>query len=98
MIVREEDFTCAKTIADEVRAHDQIDVVFETEIVEAGGHETLEYAVFRNNQDQSLWRYDANKEGPFGIFVFAGYVPENQLFHSQLSLNPQGYLLSLIHI
>ncbi len=97
MIVREEDFTCAKTIADEVRAHDQIDVVFETEIVEAGGHETLEYAVFRNNQDQSLWRYDANKEGPFGIFVFAGYVPENQLFHSQLSLNPQGYLITDRH-
>ena len=47
MIVREEDFTCAKTIADQVRAHDQIETIFETEIVEVGGHDTMEYAVFR---------------------------------------------------
>ena len=79
MIVREEDFTCAKTIADEVMAHDKIEVIFETEIIEAGGHDMLEYAVFRNNKNQTTWRYDA-KGGHFGIFVFAGYVPENTLF------------------
>lgn len=96
MIVREEDFTCAKTIADEVRAHDKIEIIFETEIIEAGGSDTLEYAVFRNNKDQSTWRYDA-KNGRFGIFVFAGYVPENALFKDQLKVNPQGYLLTDRH-
>lgn len=96
MIVREEDFTCAKTIADEVRAHDKIEIIFETEIIEAGGQETLEYAIFRNNRDQSTWRYDA-KDGRFGIFVFAGYVPENDLFKKQLAMNSQGYLLTDRH-
>lgn len=96
MIVREEDFTCAKTIADEVRAHEKIDVIFETEIIEAGGKETLEYAVFRNNKDQSIWRYD-NKQKRFGIFIFAGYVPENALFQDQLTLNSQGYLMTDRH-
>ncbi len=97
MIVREEDFTCAKTIADEVRAHEKIEIIFETEIIEAGGHETLEYAVFRNNKDQSSWRYDAKEQGRFGIFVFAGYVPENELFKDQLTTNLQGYLLTDRH-
>lgn len=94
MIVREEDFTCAKTIADEVRAHPQIETIFETEIIEAGGEQTLEYAVFRHNKDQSTWRYDSHEKGRFGIFVFAGYVPENHLFQNQLALNEQGYLLT----
>lgn len=96
MIVREEDFTCAKTIADEVRSHDKIEVVFETEIIEAGGNDKLEYAVFRNNKTQSTWRYEPKQEN-FGIFVFAGYVPENELFKDQLAVNSQGYLLTDNH-
>lgn len=94
MIVREEDFTCAKTIADEVRAHPQIDVIFETEIIEVGGQEMLEYAIFRNNKDHSSWRYNVKENERFGIFVFAGYVPAHDLFKEQLELNQQGYLVT----
>lgn len=92
MIVREEDFTCAKTIADEVRAHPKIDIIFETEIIEAGGQDVLQYAVFKNNKDQTTWRYDKKDNQQFGIFVFAGYVPANDLFKDQLELNDGGYL------
>ena len=37
MIVREDDFTCAATIADQVKKEEKITVKFNTEIVEAGG-------------------------------------------------------------
>ena len=94
MIVREDDFTCAKTIADEVREHPQIDVIFENEIIEAGGKDSLEYAIFRNNKDQTTWKYTVKDHQRFGIFVFAGYVPANELFKNQLQLNEQGYLLT----
>lgn len=94
MIVRSEDFSCAKTIADEVRAHPKIEAVFNTEVVEAGGDSQLEYVVFRNSKDNSTWRYDVEKGQRFGIFVFAGYVPANDLFKDQLKLNQQGYLLT----
>lgn len=94
MIVREEDFTCAKTIADEVREHPKIKVIFETEIIEAGGQDVLEYAVFRDNKEQATWRYDVKDNQRFGIFVFAGYVPANDLFKNQLTLNDGGYLIT----
>lgn len=94
MIVREEDFTCAKTIADEVRSHPKIKIIFETEIIEAGGQGVLEYAVFRDNKEQTTWRYDAKNNQRFGIFVFAGYVPANDLFKDQLALNDGGYLIT----
>jgi len=94
MIVREEDFTCAKTIADQVREHPKIETIFETEIVEAGGDDQLRYAVFRNNKENTLWRHDTDGQHRFGIFVFAGYVPANDLFKDQLKLDEQGYLVT----
>lgn len=97
MIVREEDFTCAKSIADEVRSHPKINVIFETEIVEAGGENVLQYAIFKNNKDHSTWRYDVQDSQRFGIFVFAGYVPASDLFKDTLELNQAGYLLTDRH-
>ncbi|MCD7893802.1 MAG: FAD-dependent oxidoreductase [Erysipelotrichaceae bacterium] len=88
MIVREEDFTCAKSIADKVKEHPKIKIIFEVEIIEAGGHDKLEYAVFKGKD--KTWRYDGDN---FGIFIFAGYEPANQLFKDQLELN-QGYLIT----
>lgn len=91
LIVREPDFTCAKSIAEEVMAHPKVEVHFETEIVEAGGNETLEYAVFR--EKNKMWEYKAEKGKTFGIFVFAGYEPENSLFLGGLETTEGGYLL-----
>ncbi len=88
MIVREEDFTCAKSIADKVKEHPKIKIIFQAEIIEAGGHDKLEYALFQGKDH--TWRYDGDN---FGIFIFAGYVPANQLFKDQLELH-NGYLLT----
>ncbi len=88
MIVREEDFTCAQSIADKVREHPKIKIIFEAEIIEAGGHDKLEYAVFKGKD--KTWRYVGDN---FGIFIFAGYEPAHQLFKDQLELH-NGYLIT----
>lgn len=88
MIVREEDFTCAKSIADKVKEHPKIKMIFEAEIIEAGGHDRLEYAISKGKD--KVWRYDGDN---FGIFIFAGYEPANQLFKDRLKLN-NGYLIT----
>lgn len=92
LMVREPDFTCAKSIAEEVMAHPGVEVHFETEIVEAGGGDTLEYAVFR--EKDKVWEYRAEEGKTFGIFVFAGYVPENSLFLGGLETTEGGYLVT----
>ena len=94
IIVREEDFTCAGSIVDEVLKHPKIEVSYETEIIEAGGNGVLEYAMFRNNKTGDIWKYVAETGNTFGIFVFAGYVPANQLFINKIELNEGGYLIT----
>lgn len=92
LMVREPDFTCAKSIAEKVMAHPGVEVHFETEIVEAGGGETLEYAVFR--EKNNVWEYRPEEGKTFGIFVFAGYVPDNKLFLEKLETTEEGYLVT----
>lgn len=97
VIVREEDFTCAASIADQVRSHPGIEVHYQTEIAEAGGENTLQYAVFKNNETGETWKYEPPEGKSFGIFVFAGYAPATELFKDFLELSEDGYLVTDIN-
>ena len=95
VIVREEAFTCASSVAEEVLAHPDIEVHFEAEIKEAGGDGRLEYAVFE--EKGRTWKYEPEDKEGFGIFVFAGYEPASSLFRGQLELTEGGYLVTDIN-
>lgn len=94
IIVREEDFTCAKTVADKARNHEKIRVHYETEIVKAEGDGLLRKAVFRDNANGTEWTYQASEGRTFGIFVFAGYVPDTGWVKGKIALDSQGYILT----
>lgn len=93
-ILNTDDFTCAKSISDEVKAHPKIDIHYNTEVVEVGGEVKLSYAIFRDTQTGNTWRYDAPENSSFGLFVFAGYVPNTRLFQGVVSLDDAGYIIT----
>jgi thioredoxin reductase (NADPH) len=94
IIVREDDFTCAGSVADKAREHEKIKVHYHTEIVEAAGDTLLRTAKFRDSKSGEEWQYDAPEGETFGIFVFAGYVPDTGWIQGKVSLNPEGYLIT----
>lgn len=94
LIVREDDFTCAGTVADQVKKEEKITVRFHTEIVEAGGETMVSYARFRDNKTGKEWTHEAGEDGGFGIFVFAGYVPNTSWMDGKVACNDQGYLIT----
>ena len=95
VIAREPEFTCAKSIADKVLAHDKITVKFNTEIVEATGENLLERAKFINNVTKETFEYNVSKEdGTFGIFIFVGYEPQTKLFRDVVECDKWGYILT----
>lgn len=97
IIVREEDFTCARSIADEVRRNENITVHYQTEIIEAGGEHQLSWAKFRNNETTETFTYVSEKNSTFGIFVFAGYEPATRWLNQAVELDKQGYILCNAH-
>ncbi|HAX74146.1 MAG TPA: thioredoxin reductase [Firmicutes bacterium] len=95
IIAREPEFTCAKTIADKVLAHPQIDVKFNTEVVEVSGEGVVNKIKLINNITNETEEYVANEQdGTFGVFIFAGYVPQTTLYKDKLELDPQGYIIT----
>lgn len=94
LIVREDDFTCARTVSDQIKKEKKISVKFNTEIVEAGGDTMVSFARFRNNKTGEEWSYEAGEDGGFGIFVFAGYVPNTSWLEDKVACSGQGYIIT----
>lgn len=93
IIAREPEFTCAKSIADQVMAHPQVEVKFNTEITEMRGDGILEACTFKNNITGETWDYEADEElGTFGIFVFIGYKPATDIFKGHIDMDQWGYI------
>ena len=72
LLVREEDFTCAKSVADEARNHPKISVLYETEVESVSGDTALRTIRYRNNKTGEITEYRADDGDTFGVFVFAG--------------------------
>jgi len=90
VIAREPEFTCAKSIAERVFENKKIEVIFNTEIVEASGDEMINYAKFRNNVTKEAWEYKSGEN--FGIFVFIGYEPITEKFQGHVKMDDAGYI------
>ncbi|MDD3361776.1 MAG: FAD-dependent oxidoreductase [Hespellia sp.] len=94
MIVRSEDFSCAKTVSDKLSGNEKITVRFRTELIKVEGDSTMKKAVFRDRNSRETWEYDADEDGGFGVFVFAGYAPNTEWLPKALQLNEQGYIVT----
>lgn len=93
-IVRKDRFSCARTVSDKLEGEEKIQVHFDTELIGAGGEQMLEYARFRNSRTGEEWTYKAADGTTFGIFVFAGYVPNTEWIGKEVARDEQGYLLT----
>ncbi len=94
ILVRGNDFSCAKSVAEEVRKHEKITVLTNTEVVSVSGSTFLEELVYRNNQTGETTRYQAKAGDTFGVFVFAGYAPATELIKDLAELAPGGYVVT----
>lgn len=94
IVVRKQEFSCARSVSDKLKGQKKIRVLFRTELLEAGGDQGLTYARFHNNETGEEWRYEASPGETFGIFVFAGYVPNTAWISDAVEKDSQGYLLT----
>ncbi len=94
VLVREDDFTCAKSIADQVKSHEKISVITNTEVLEVNGKDVLTYIKYRNNVTGEVTEYRAEEGNDFGVFVFAGYVPQTSLVKGIADITEHNYIIT----
>ncbi|MFI3211083.1 MAG: FAD-dependent oxidoreductase [Peptostreptococcaceae bacterium] len=91
MIVRGEEFSCAKSISDELNHESKISVNFNTEVVSVSGENSLNKIVLRDKLTGEIT--EKNYDKGFGVFVFAGYIPNTSWLSSDVELH-KGYIVT----
>lgn len=97
VLVRGDDFTCAPAAAEEAKRHEKIDVLYNTEVIEAGGDDALRFLRYRNNKTGKETEFHAPMGETFGVFVFVGYAPATDFVRGIADLDEHGYVLTDEH-
>lgn len=94
ILIRGNDFSCAKTTADAARNHEKITVRTNVEVLSVTGDSVLRKLQYRDKTTGEVTEYEAEPGDTFGVFVFAGYEPATDLIKGIAKLNEQGYVLT----
>ena len=94
MLVRGDDFSIQAPVVDEVKKHPKIEIHYHTEVAKVEGDSAVRSVTLRNRKTGEEEKVTAPKGDNFGVFVFAGYAPENELIKGKVELNPQGYVVT----
>lgn len=95
MLVREPDFTCDASVAQQAKDNPKIEVIYNTVLdgVIAGQGGLAEAHIRNVNTDEpAIWK--PSDGGSFGVFVFAGYVPATGLIKGLVDLDDHGYVVT----
>jgi len=93
ILVREEDFTCAKATADEAKANKDITVLYNKEVVRVEGDGVLRSITWKDlvSGEETTHKVE---DDTFGVFVFAGYEPETSLVKGLAEIDERGYIIT----
>ncbi|MBE5964843.1 MAG: FAD-dependent oxidoreductase [Lachnospira sp.] len=94
ILIRGEDFSCAKAVAQQAREHEKITVITNTVVEEVKGDNGLNYIRYKNRNTGEITEYHSKEGESFGVFVFVGYAPKTDLVKDIAKLNEQGYIIT----
>ena len=94
VLVRGEDFSCAKATADETKANAHITVCYNTVVEEVKGDSVLRSITYKNTKTGEQTTFVPENGDTFGVFVFAGYQPSTELVKGLVELDDKGYIVT----
>ncbi len=94
ILIRDEDFSCAASVANEARENEKIAVITNTVMEEVSGKFGITYARYKNTKTGEVTEYRAKDGETFGVFVFAGYAPDTKFLKGLVELDSRGYIIT----
>ncbi len=94
VLMRGEDFTCAASVAEKAKNHENITVIANTVVEAVAGGDGLNYIRYKNTKTGEVTEHRADASDSFGVFVFAGYAPATDLVKGIVELNEHGYIVT----
>lgn len=94
ILIRGDDFSCARAVADEAWSNEKITVLTNTSVEKVEGDSVLRSITYKNTKTGETTRFAPENGDTFGVFVFAGYSPSTELIKGIAELNEQGYVVT----
>ncbi|MDF7665993.1 FAD-dependent oxidoreductase [Bifidobacterium sp. ESL0745] len=95
ILVRGNDFTCDASVSNEAKNDPNIEIRYNTEMKSvSAGEGGLVSAVFHNRKTGEDIEWTPTKSKNFGVFVFAGYVPQTGILKGVIDLDDHGYVIT----
>lgn len=93
VILRKDDFSCAKATADEAKNNPKIHMIPNTILEEVSGDSALTRVKYTNIKTGQTTIREAEAGDNFGVFSFAGYVPATDFIKGLIDLDENGYII-----
>lgn len=95
IVHRRDSLRAARSIQEKAFKNEKIDFIWNSEVKEIKGEGIVESMVLRNRETGEETEIVANEDdGTFGIFVFVGYLPQNNLFKDIITMDERGYIIT----
>ncbi len=95
VVHRRDEFRAAKSIVEKAQANDKIEFRMNAVVEEIKGDGIVDAIVFKDTVSGELTEVPAcQDDGTFGVFVFVGYLPQNDLFKDLIELDDSGYAIT----
>ena len=94
ILIRGEDFSCAKANADQARQNEKITVLTNTVVDSVAGDTLLREIRYTNRKTGDTTTHRAEKGELIGGFVFVGYEPETTLVAGLAKRDSAGYVIT----
>jgi thioredoxin reductase (NADPH) len=89
VLIRGHEPTASKYLVDAMNTNEKIEMLFDTDLVEVKGTNTLEQIVIKNNKRDELQTFDAA-----AMFVFIGVRPQSQIVSGLVMCSGKGYIFT----
>jgi len=87
---RRDEFRASKIMADKAIAHEKIEVLWNTTLVEVLGDKAVDKVKLKNLKTNEVFEQDAE-----GVFIAIGHKPNTDLFTDQIETNDVGYIKTI---
>lgn len=93
VVVRRDQFRAPRGVVDRMLANPKISVKYSTSVTKVEGGTFLHSIAFKNNESGETYT-EEYPEGSFGVFVFAGTLPQTELFSELVELGGDGGVIA----
>jgi thioredoxin reductase (NADPH) len=95
LIVRGDKLKVPYRVAEKVMAHPKVEIRLNTELVEVTGDAVPRSALFADTKTHENWQFESpSPDETFGVFVFAGYLPQSSEYAGAVRLDDNGYIVT----